>query len=94
MGGLILLDTTPWGTLALAVSKVHYLVIITIDPCVPYCIIVHEWIYILIQMQECIWTIRQPPVWSSRARSHSFSCSICRQASSSFVFKSWRWMRV
>ena len=32
MGGLILLDTTPWGTLALAMSKVHYLVIITVDP--------------------------------------------------------------
>ena len=94
MGGLILLDTTPWGTSALAVSKVHYLVIITVDPYVPYYIIVHEWIYIRTQMQKCIWTISQPPVWSSRARSHSSPRSICRQASSFFVFKSWRWMRV
>ena len=61
-------------------SKVHYLVIITVDPYVPYYIIVHEWIYILTQMQECIWTISQPPVWSSGARSRSSPRSICRQA--------------
>jgi len=35
MGGLVLLDTTSWGTLALAVSKVHYLMIITADPYIP-----------------------------------------------------------
>jgi len=50
-----------WGTLALAVSKVHYLMIITVDPYIPYYIIVHEWIYIWTQMQECIWTMIQPP---------------------------------
>ena len=49
---MVLLDTTSWGTLALAVSKVHYLMIITADPYIPYYIIVHEW---RTQMQECIY---------------------------------------
>jgi len=42
--------------------RAHYLVIITVDPYIPYYIIVHEWIYILTQMQESTWTISQPPV--------------------------------
>jgi len=33
---LILLDTTSWGILALAVSKVHYSMIITVDPYIPF----------------------------------------------------------
>ena len=54
MGGLVLLDNTSFGTLALAVSKVHYSMIISVDPYMPFYIIVHEWIYIWTQTQECI----------------------------------------
>jgi len=50
------------GVIVAERRRAHYLVIITVDPYIPYYISVHEWIYILTQMQECIWTISQPPV--------------------------------
>jgi len=50
------------GVIVAERRRVHYLVIIIVDPYIPYYIIGHEWIYILTQMQECIWTISQPPV--------------------------------
>jgi len=42
------------GVIVAKRRRAHYLVIITVDPYIPSYIIVHEWIYILTQMQECL----------------------------------------
>ena len=93
MGGLILLDTTPWGTSALAVAQSVF----GDNHSWPICTLLHYCAWVDIHSDPNAGMYMDNKSTTSLKFQGSKSLLpplICRQASSSFVFKSWRWMRV